>query len=235
MASIIEILDSVNDAPIEPQKFYGNDKTASSKNGDESDFYETESEAEYSSDEDFNRKKRKQPISNRTPSKRYPKRQRLENVPNREESSAENSDNEISSNENEETENPGGRGQNGSSVGEDAWNPTSEVLQKHNLKKAGDFARGNKNPRWVFLALTVVAKDLIVRKDSDNIYNVKTFHSSEVAERLNTCSCFSGYDVENMKFLVLNLRNKYQKATANEDFSKWVPWVREAKRMMENK
>ena len=82
------------------------------------------------------------------------------------------------------------------------------------MRRQDDIVKTRKHPRSLYLALTVMCKELIVRDDFNNSFNTNSFAVMEVEDSLeryrssNIASLFQSYDANYLKYLVLNLREK---------------------------
>ena len=105
-------------------------------------------------------------------------------------------------------------------------------------RKIDDLISARRYRRSLFLVLSVVCKKLIVRPDYENIYNVCTFTAAEVKNCVRKPGVaeefLERYTIEKLKFLVLNLREKYAGVVKNKVF-KWRKWMDDANKLMGNK
>ena len=92
---------------------------------------------------------------------------------------------------------------------------TCQVLQRYDVVKIDDVVKARSYRRSALLASSVVCKHLIMRPAYENLFNVATFTVYEFKSCLPkhnaAAKMLSKYDVDVLKFLVLNLRNNYHK------------------------
>ncbi|XP_057302645.1 uncharacterized protein LOC130636789 isoform X2 [Hydractinia symbiolongicarpus] len=111
-----------------------------------------------------------------------------------------------------------------------------EKIAKYETVKKNDLVKGRKHCRTMFLGLTYVCEELMKRKDYDNVSKTKTFTANEVKRCISKNEkmkeACKGKDADYWKYLVLNMREKYQRAMKREEYCKCRQWLNEAKDMM---
>ena len=105
----------------------------------------------------------------------------------------------------------------------------------YDRRKPYDLIMTRKHKRSLYLALSVVCKELITRPDNHNSFGTRTFTEAEIKEsiaKMPTISVFfDGKNVSALKFLVLALRNRFQKLK-NDEGCDWRLWMEEAQEMV---
>ena len=111
-------------------------------------------------------------------------------------------------------------------------------MQAYDARKKDDIVAARKHRRSLFLAVTVTCKELIMRPDGANSFNVTTFTSFEVERCIRVPGpakqLLSNYTNASIKFLVLLIREKYKKLLKSGEIFKWNKWIADANMMMNN-
>lgn len=103
-----------------------------------------------------------------------------------------------------------------------------ERLDDEDMAKPDDFVPSRRFGRKTYLALTNIFRDIVVRADYANEYNMKLFAISELHDKLAVSDHpwldnIKKMNVNDLKYCVHTLRNKFRSANA-KTLRKWGKW-----------